>query len=329
MLERIALPGGGRASTRLGFGGSGLMGGLSERESLILLETAFEAGIRHFDVAPSYGHGQAERCLGKFLRGKTEQVTVTTKYGILPPAQAGLLGVARDIMRPALRRLPAVRKRVARAAAGLKTQARFSADEARRSLDRSLRHLGIARVDVWLLHEATADNLDDSDLLPFLQNMRQQGRIGIYGVGTERRQVDAVWQRHPGYCPVLQFEWSVLDNEAEFPGAFFIHHRAVSGAMGAIQNAFERNAEMCGRWSNAVDANLAEPHILASVLLQAALASNPNSMVLFSSRVPAHIRANVRGIEDPASVARGKRFLELVAEGRDWMGERAEKGPRT
>jgi len=133
MLETIAFPGSGRVTTRLGFGGSGLMGGLSERDSLRLLETAFDAGIRHFDVAPAYGHGQAEGCLGEFLRGKRDQVTVATKYGILPPAQAGLLEMVRSVVRPAVARLPAVRKRVARVAAGLRAKASFSAEEARRS----------------------------------------------------------------------------------------------------------------------------------------------------------------------------------------------------
>ncbi len=198
MLEKIALPGSGRETTRLGFGGSGLMGGLSERESLLLLETAFDAGIRHFDVAPAYGHGQAERCVGKFLRGKKDQVTVTTKYGILPPSRAGLLEIARSVLRPALRRLPAVRKGVAQAAAGLRSKASFSVEEARRSLERSRRELEIDRIDVWLLHEVTASDLDGSDLLPFLQEMQQQGLIGIYGVGTERKQLDTVWQRHRG-----------------------------------------------------------------------------------------------------------------------------------
>src|SRR5665213_2548596 len=83
MLERIALPVSGRVTTRLGFGGSGLMGGLSERESLALLETAYDAGIRHFDVAPVYGHGMAEHCLGNFVRGKTDQGTGATKHVIL------------------------------------------------------------------------------------------------------------------------------------------------------------------------------------------------------------------------------------------------------
>ncbi len=112
---------------------------------------------------------------------------------------------------------------------------------------------------------------------------------------------------------MLQFEWSVLEKPADFPGAFLIHHRVISGATDAMRKIFERDDALCRRWSNAVDVNLADPKILARVLLQAALASNPNGMVLFSSRVPAHIRANVRATEETESTARGKRFLELIA----------------
>ena len=88
MLEKIALPGSGRETTRLGFGGSGLMGGLSERESLLLLETAFDAGIRHFDVAPVVWARTGRAMSGNFFARKSAEVTVATKYGILPPARA-------------------------------------------------------------------------------------------------------------------------------------------------------------------------------------------------------------------------------------------------
>ncbi|MGB8477384.1 MAG: aldo/keto reductase [Acidobacteriaceae bacterium] len=321
MLETIALPGSGRVTTRLGFGGSGLMGGISERESLRLLETAFEAGVRHFDVAPAYGHGQAERCLGKFLQGKRDRVTVATKYGILPPAQAGLLEMARSVVRPAVARVPAVRKRVAQAAAGLRSKAKFSAEEARRSLERSLRELGIDAIDVWLLHEATADDLDGSDLLPFLQNAQRQGLIGAYGVGAERGRISELWERHRDYCGVLQFEWSVRgEAEADFPGAFVIHYRAISGAFETFRDRFRQDAALCRRWSDAMDLDLSDTKLLAGVLLQAALAANPKGMVLFSSRVPEHIRANVKAAEETGARARGKRFLELVAAKRDESG---------
>lgn len=312
MLESIALPGSGRVTTRLGFGGSGLMGGISERESLLLLETAFDAGIRHFDVAPAYGHGRAERCLGKFLCGKRDQVTITTKYGILPPAQSGLLEMTRGLVRPTIARLPVVRKRVAQAAAGMRSKAKFSAKGARRSLEHSLRELGIDAVDVWLLHEVTAGDLDGSDLLPFLQDARQRGRIGAFGCGTARVNLGALWQRHPEYCPVLQYEWSVMEQTPDFPGAFRIRHRAVSGAIAMIQDSFRRDPGLCHRWSDVLDVDLSRPETLASLLLDAALLSNSNSIVLFSSRVAGHIQANVRALGDPAWSARSRLLLDLL-----------------
>ena len=318
MLETIALPGTGRVTTRLGFGGSGLMGGLSERESLRLLETAFDAGIRHFDVAPAYGHGRAERCLGKFLQGKRDQVTVATKYGILPPARAGLLEMARSVVRPAVARLPAVRRRVAQAAAGLRSKAKFSVEEARRSLEQSRRELGVERIDVWLLHEVTAEDLDGSDMLPLLQDAQRRGWVGTFGVGAERVRVPDLWERHRDYCPVLQFEWSGLEQEEpSFPGAFLIHHRAISGALGSLHRLLQQDFDLCRQWSNAVDLDLSEAKCLAAILLRAALAANPEGMVLFSSRIPEHIVANVQGAGDSDAVARGKRFLELMAEKRD------------
>jgi D-threo-aldose 1-dehydrogenase len=319
MLETVTLPGSGRATTRLGFGCSGLMGGISERESLLLLETAFDAGIRHFDVAPAYGHGRAERCLGKFLQGKRDQVTVTTKYGILPPSQAGLLEMARSVVRPAVTKLPAVRKRVAQAAAGMRSKANFSAEEAEKSLEHSRRELGVDFIDVWLLHEATAEDLDGSDLLPFLQDAQQRERIGAFGVGGDRSHLTALWQRHAEYCTVLQFGWSFPERKVQFPGAFLFHHRAVSQAV-AVRKIFAPQPTLCQRWSDKLEVDLADPKVLVATVLAAALAANPEGVVLFSSRVPEHIRANVRGVEETDARARGKRFLELLEGNREELG---------
>lgn len=311
MLETIDLPGA-RTTTRLGFGCSGLMGGLSERQSLRLLGTAFDNGVRHFDVAPSYGHGIAERCLGKFLRGKADRVTVTTKYGILPPAQAGLLDVARMVVRPFAAQLPALRRRVGHAAAQFKSAAQFSAAEARQSLDRSLSHLGVDHIDLFLLHDATAEDLRDSDLLEFLEQSRSAGKIAAYGVGTERRNLKSLLERHPRYCHVLQFECSVLDPKPIYPGAFTIHHRAVSGALTLLRHKFQLDTATCRRWSNSINADLADDRLLAAILLRAALVSNLNGMVLFSSRISAHIETNLHVAENPTWTNRAIRLLELI-----------------
>lgn len=310
MLETVALPGSGRLTTRLGFGGSGLMGGLSERESLRLLDAAYESGIRHFDVAPSYGHGQAERCLGQFLTSRPD-ATVTTKYGILPPPRAGMLDLARKIARPVARRLPAVRQRLARAAATMTSSASFSAAEARQSLESSRRWLRRDRIDCFLLHEAETGALEDPRLLEFLEQARDAGTIGTFGIGSERERADRIWQLHPAFCPVLQFESSLLAPVAEYPGSFQIHHRTISGALPSLT---ERLADpvLCRRWSAAVDADLRDRATLAGLLLTGALVSGRGAMVLFSSRNAGHLEHNVAMCTDAQWIERSRRLLALL-----------------
>ena len=298
MLEKIAVPGTGRETARVGFGGSGLMGGLSERESLLLLETAFDAGIRHFDVAPSYGHGQAERCLGKFLRGKAEQVTVATKYGILPPARAGLLGVARSMVRPAVRRLPAVRKRVAQAAAGLKTKAKFCAEEARRSLERSLRELSVDRIDIWLLHEVTAEDLDQFRPVAVSAANAAAGPHWSVWCRNRARQLEAVWQQtsrrtvrccnSSGRC--MDESSGISRRICHSPSRHFgrLGHECAICSSATLHSAAAGRMQWMPIWPIR--------KLLRHCCCRLPWCRTPNGMVLFSSRVPGHIRANVRAL---------------------------------
>src|SRR5262249_57796229 len=84
-VKQIFLPGGKRTTSRLGYGTSGLHGGWDKRASLRLLETAFDAGLRPFDPPPIVGIGDCEAIVGEFLGRHREQVSITTKFGLLPP----------------------------------------------------------------------------------------------------------------------------------------------------------------------------------------------------------------------------------------------------
>lgn len=312
MLDSVQLPDGGRTTTRLGFGCSGLMGGISEKESLLLLETSYEAGIRHFDVAPSYGYGHAERCVGKFLRGKPD-ATVTTKHGIQAPARAGMLEAIRVAVRPVARRFPAIRARLAAGAANLKTKAKFSAEEGLASLEHSLGELRVEKVDLWLLHEPSPEDLTSSDLLPLLTELQQAGKIGSYGVGAERSRVEKIWITGREYCHVLQYEWSILDlSPMAFAAAFRIQHRVVSGALPALRTAMERDPDICRRWSDVVDADLSQADTCAALLMNLALLRNTGGIVLFSSRNPAHIRAIADAAGTERWRLRASRFHDLL-----------------
>src|SRR5437868_13505462 len=115
-MQTIPLAGTNRQTTRLGFGCGNLMGAINRRDSLRLLETAYEAGIRHFDVAPMYGYGEAEACLGEFLQRHRGQITVTTKFGIAPPKRSAVTKLERRIAGPTVKQLPGLQRSLTRAA---------------------------------------------------------------------------------------------------------------------------------------------------------------------------------------------------------------------
>jgi D-threo-aldose 1-dehydrogenase len=296
-METIELGTTGRRTSRLGFGCSSLMGAMGRKESVATLEAAFDAGIRHFDVAPMYGFGQAESCLGEFLGRHRTDVTVTTKYGIPPAKNQGLIGVARSIARPLVKALPGL-KRGLSGVAGRVTQpaekASFTAAQAKESLERSLRELRTDRIDVWLLHEVTADDLLDEGLLRFLEDCVVAGTIGAFGVGSEREKIAALVVTRPEYCRIVQFEWSVMDAPVPAMASFRIHHRALTENFRELHAGLVADKARAMRWSESVGADVADREVLASLMLKAALVENPASPILFSSKSPAHMRENVR-----------------------------------
>ncbi len=64
-MRRIAVPGIAIPIPVLGFGCSALTS-MGEGQALQVLATAFDAGVRHFDVARYYGYGESEGLLGRF-----------------------------------------------------------------------------------------------------------------------------------------------------------------------------------------------------------------------------------------------------------------------
>jgi D-threo-aldose 1-dehydrogenase len=313
-METIQLGDSARRTTRLGYGCSSLMGAMGRKDSLKVLEVAYDAGIRHFDVAPMYGYGQAESCVGEFLCDRSD-ATVTTKYGIPAAKNRGLLVMARRIAGPVVKRLPGLKSRLARTAAtvsGARTKSKFTAEEARQSLEHSLRELKRERIDVWLLHEAEADDLQDEGLLRFLEGAVANGKIGAFGVGTGADRIGALMAERSAYCRVLQYEWSVLDAEAPKVGPFRIHHRSLTEHFRHLHGSLVETLATCRRWSERTRADLADRKVLARLMLKASLEMNPASVILFSSKDAAHIHDNVRTASDDALAAPARELYALV-----------------
>jgi D-threo-aldose 1-dehydrogenase len=310
---RLTVPGLSIATTHLGYGCSQLMGGISYRDSVILVETAFDSGIRHFDTAPSYGYGQAERVLGETLRSRRHQITIATKFGILPPRNQTTLGVARRILAPVLRQLPSVKSRLSRAAGRLAERARFSPDELRRSIDASLSALRTDYIDILLLHEAVAGDLGD-ELFDELERSVKEGKIRSFGVGSEPAAVAQVYQAQRRFCPIMQFEWSVLSGKPPaFPGSFLITHRSLSAKFIELRSWLDANPQVTRAWSRELSLNVATASVLARLMLVAARNANPDGILLFSSRNLRNIRTNAELMLDSFDPQTGAAFAALVA----------------
>lgn len=293
-MQTIELAGAGRRTTRLGFGCSSIMGGMGRTQSLEVLEWAFDAGVRHYDVAPMYGFGAAEGCLGEFLQRHRGEVTVTTKFGIPPAQNTGWINLARALARPLIKAVPALKARAQRAAntvAAAPTARNLSPEEAQRSLEHSLRELRVECIDVFLLHDATSDEVRSDALLACLERAKQAGKIGSFGVGTDREHMDAILRDAPAYAAVVQQEWSVF-NPVETGSTFHIHHRSLAHNRTRLQDYLYQHAETAARWSAEVGADLGQPQVLSTLMMRAALLANPAGIVLFSSKSREHIHAN-------------------------------------
>jgi predicted oxidoreductase len=297
-----------------------MMGAMGRAESLAVLEAAFDAGIRHFDVAPMYGYGQAEGALGEFLarhRGQAthDEVTITTKYGIPPARRQGLISLARSVARPVVKAMPGLKRGLTNAAAkatGAGPKASFTAAEARESLERSLRELKTDRIDIWLLHDTTLADLHDEGLLRLMQDSVAAGKVGTFGVGSDRASINEIATNHPEYLPVVQFAWSVLDTPVPATRSFRIHHRALTDNFRTMQQQLSGDKARCTRWSGLIGSDLADPHALLVLMLKAALLENPSGIVLFSSKRTEHIRNNVAVAQDASLDAPARRLYALI-----------------
>lgn len=295
------------------------MGRLGRRESRALLDAAFAAGIRHYDTAPMYGCGEAERCLGDFLKGKRGDVTIATKYGIMPPTRGlwkqNLTNAVRSVARPLVQVAPGLRRkfRVASAVVSPKMgKAKFSGSEARKALEASLLAMRTDHVDLWLLHEAEVSDLDDTSLLGEMKRSRAEGKIGTFGVGSDGRHIPRLYRERPEYCRVMQFEWAITSPRLDYPGSFRLHHGSFNRVLAPLSARLTADKEQGSRWSNEIGADLRNKDTLAKLLLKAALELNPQSIVLFFSSRPSNIEAAVATEADTALTSAALRLWEIM-----------------
>ncbi|WP_341394203.1 aldo/keto reductase [Arthrobacter sp. G119Y2] len=165
-----------RRTGALGFGTApigNLYRPVPEAEALAAVDTAWQQGIRHFDTAPHYGLGLAERRLGEVLSGKPrDSYLLSSKVGRLLRPNPSPQG--RD---PEEFDVPDDLTRIYD----------YSRDGVLQSIEESLVRLGTDRLDVVYIHDPD-EHWDEaiSGAVPALSELREQGVIGAYGAGMNQ-----------------------------------------------------------------------------------------------------------------------------------------------
>ena len=124
--------------------------GLTQDQSLELMDAAWQLGITHFDTADAYGGGRSERVIGRWIRSRGVRPLLTTKT-FNPMRAGGDHGLAPD--------------RVAR------------------KLRESLERLEVDQVDLYLAHDFDPD-VPLAESFSAFEAALAGGRIRAYGVSN-------------------------------------------------------------------------------------------------------------------------------------------------
>ncbi|MBE7734584.1 aldo/keto reductase [Devosia faecipullorum] len=215
----------------LGFGAAHL-GGMFERVSregaYDVLKTAWDKGIRYFDVAPFYGRGLSEHRLGGFLIDEDRKsFVVTTKVG-------------RCFRRP---NDPATFKREPWSGGlGMEFYWDYSYDGIMRSYEQSLFRLGLDTVDALLIHDPEAGvfeggpNLDDLSRsgIRALEELKRWGHIKAVGMGlNSTNALETIAPRVPLDFCIVAMAYTLLDQSAAKTGLQYCLDNKVSVVVGA------------------------------------------------------------------------------------------------
>ncbi len=184
------------------------------------VRAALAAGISVFDTANVYGQGSSELVLGRVL--PRQGVEICTKAGLVAPAPLWTLRLAKRALRPLAVRRAGLRGQVAARRAQSYPQ-RFDPAYLTRCLSASLRRLRRPHVEMLLLHNPPPDQAGRGELWRWVEQERQAGRIGAFGISCAGGEADRVWLGHP-LLTVAQIPARAV---LPAPGAFLADRRAL------------------------------------------------------------------------------------------------------
>ena len=172
--------------SEIGFGamtiGGEIFGATDDQESLRALHRAIDLGINFIDTADAYGQGHSEELLAQVLKTRRNEVILATKGGNQFTVRQGLRN--------------------------------FDPDYITSALEQSLKRLQIETIDLYQLHNPSAEVMRRGDIFARLDRFKREGKIRFYGVSLEKT-ADGIVAIETGKPDTLQVVYNILHQDPE------------------------------------------------------------------------------------------------------------------
>lgn len=185
-MDHRSLGRSGLSVSAIGLGCMGMSefyGPSDDEQSLATLAAALDLGINFFDTADMYGVGHNERLLGRFLKGRRDQVILATKFGNVRGPNGERLGVS------------------------------GTPDYVRSACDASLERLGIDTIDLYYQHRVDPKTPIE-ETVGAMKGLVEAGKVRFLGLSecsvATLRKAHAV---HP--ISAVQIEYSLWSRDPE------------------------------------------------------------------------------------------------------------------
>ncbi|WP_020605121.1 aldo/keto reductase [Spirosoma spitsbergense] len=200
-------------SSALGFGCAPILGSVDAKKARRAMDCAFDCGITHFDLARSYGYGEAEGFFGKVVKDRRDKVIIASKFGIQANWKAKILRPIKPIIRiirsnsnqSNLQAKPVVVDSIAKVADHFHDRIPLRGNEMRVSLERSLRALNTDYLDYFFVHEPPESLSFIDELKDTAEKLKKEGKIRAWGLAYMRSQ-GALHSQYLRHFDVLQFD---------------------------------------------------------------------------------------------------------------------------
>ena len=184
-------------SSFLGFGCASVMGARGPRESHKAITLALNYGITHFDLARSYGYGDAERFVGKILSNESrDKIVISSKFGIIANSKAKALKPLKPVIRK-LKKIKFGRNKIAFQASGsinspskdrFHDRIEISGANMVKSLEASLKEINTDYLDYFFVHEPKKPIERIEEVLETAERLKQKGLIRAMGLSFMQNQ---------------------------------------------------------------------------------------------------------------------------------------------